>query len=75
MMIKSTYKPYPHGMTGFKIYNMDEVNKNSKNIIQIEPIKEAISTINCADRVKRVINSYLCEVVLDEPHMNEREGR
>lgn len=75
MMIKSTYKPYSHGMTGFKIYNMDEVNKNSKNIIQIEPIKEAISTINCADRVKRVINSYLCEVVLDEPHMNEREGR
>lgn len=74
-MIKSTYKPYLHGMTGFKIYNMDEVSKNSKNIIQIEPIKEAISTINCTDRVKRVINSYICEVLLNESHMDEREGR
>lgn len=70
-MNKSTYKPYVHDKTAIVIYSMDEVNKNSRNIIQIEPIKEAVSTINCIDCVKHVINSYLCEVIIDKPHMNE----
>ena len=74
-MNKSIYKPYPHGKTAIVIYSIDEVNKNSRNIIQIEPIKESISTIQGIDSSKQVVNSYMCEVLLNEPHMDEREGR
>lgn len=59
------------GKTGFKIYTIDEVNENSKDIIQIEPIKESLYTVHGIDTSKSIVCLYLCEVIIDKPCMNE----
>ena len=68
-MNKSIFSP---GKTGFKIYTIDEVNENSKDIIQIEPIKESFYTVQGIDTSKTIVCLYLCEVFIDKPHMDEK---